>query len=76
MEHLVNFGHMEERLTMSNLLWSKARVQLWWLSYLISLLQTSGPVSEGVEVALDPSELDLDTATMTARWALFRCWLV
>lgn len=27
-----------------------------------------GSAAEGVEVALDPSELDLDAATMTARW--------
>ena len=29
--------------------------------------QGAGAGSEGVEVALDPSELDLDAATMTAR---------
>ena len=31
------------------------------------VVQASGAVTEGVEVALDPSELDFDTATMTAR---------
>ena len=34
---------------------------------LFRVVQASGAVTEGVEVALDPSELDFDTATMTAR---------
>ena len=35
---------------------------------LCRVVQASGAVTEGVEVALDPSELDFDTATMTARY--------
>lgn len=33
-------------------------------------MQTSGSSHDGIEVALDPSELDLDTATMSARYAI------
>ena len=32
--------------------------------------QASGSSHDGIEVALDPSELDLDTATMSARCCL------
>ena len=31
-------------------------------------------MTEGVEVALDPSELDFDTATMTARYGCVCVW--
>ena len=34
---------------------------------ILSLQTGGGSATEGVEVALDPSELDLDAATMTAR---------
>ena len=37
-------------------------------SSVISPQVGGGSAAEGVEVALDPSELDLDAATMTARW--------
>ena len=30
--------------------------------------KTTGSLPDGIELALDPSELDLDTATMTARY--------
>lgn len=34
----------------------------------VSRLQAGAPLTEGVEVALDPSELELDPAAMQARW--------
>lgn len=33
----------------------------------VSRLQAGAPLTEGVEVALDPSELELDPAAMQAR---------
>lgn len=32
-----------------------------------ALLQSSGGLSEGVEVSLDPSELELDASTVTQK---------
>ncbi len=49
-------------------MYTYVRVVLVKLTVCFSLSPAqSGPGGEGVEVALDPSELDLDTATMSAR---------
>ena len=53
---------LEEGATVVKVLHINTYTQCWHYP-----LQTAGGMSEGVEVALDPSELDLDTATMTAR---------
>ena len=41
-----------------------------YLIFPLSPTQASGSSHDGIEVALDPSELDLDTATMSARYAV------